>query len=726
MEGKFGKIVLVVLGVILMIVFILPAGLQNMAGSDATLGQVGGEKVRRGDVINADNLYQYATHRIRVPLSQGQDVPLSAAIFGEYAEKLEKDPELFYVLLREARENGTTMPPDALERLVSDLNLKVLVPDRASPDGERLMEFKDITGEQIRGEVLQSAGALLSVNRSFRRYADFPRISTPVLDYFVATQAQRLDLRTVVFDAVQYLDRVEDPTEQEMREHFDKYKDKLPGSVSEENPFGFGYRLEDGVKFQYITISSDTVRSHLLRELAGTTLQQREQDLYQYWVSNRARFPVAPTTQATTQPSTHPTTQPSTQPAPDAGAATTQPTTGPTTAPSEADLLTKKNPEVAAFLDSQSSQVAGRPQEADWKAYVTVHDDVAERYLAGQVAEMKENVAKRVREILNSDYRAFDLARSASGGAATQPARTRVGVAVDDPAYLEGLADLVASELGVRPAVASYMSEFYGQEKLADEAEVGPIASAISIDFQAMFPGYILGATPALHEGALRKQVETSGNALAPYRPSQPVIDALGNDYIFRIAEARPDSPPQDLAQVQDKILEDLRKRAAYDLAETDARRFAEQAQASSLDSAAGSSGLVLHDPQPFVPSAGLLDAQSFGATEADDTISAAARSDLVESIYAFLSDPELRDFEHPIGVLPIRPAFRQVVAELQELIGGWGDDQMLALQREQLHEQLRDQFMRISGPGAEFFDFDRAAARVGYQRSEPRPEEPE
>src|SRR5687768_16633241 len=54
MEGKFGKIVLVVLGVILMIVFILPAGLQNMAGSDATLGTLAGEKVRRGDIINAD------------------------------------------------------------------------------------------------------------------------------------------------------------------------------------------------------------------------------------------------------------------------------------------------------------------------------------------------------------------------------------------------------------------------------------------------------------------------------------------------------------------------------------------------------------------------------------------------------------------------------------------------------------------------------------------------
>lgn len=725
MEGKFGKIVLVVLGVILMIVFILPAGLQNMAGSDATLGTLGGEKVRRGDLINADNLYQYATHRIRVPLSQGQDVPLSSAIFGEYAEKLEKDPELFYLLLSEARENGTTMPPDALERLVSDLNLKVLVPDRASPDGERLTEFKDITGEQIRSEVLQSAGALLSVNRSFRRYADFPRISTPVLDYFVATQAQRVDLRTVVFDAAQFLDRVEDPTEQEMREHFDKYKDKLPGSASEENPFGFGYRLEDGVKFQYITISSDGVRSHLLKELAGTSLQEREQNLYQYWVENRARFPVAPTTQASTQPATQPTTQPS-----EITSAATQPATAPatasTTAPSEADLLTKKNAEVADFLARQSGQVAGKPQEADWKAYVTVHDDVAERYLAGRVTEVKESVAKRVREILSSDYRAFDLARNASAGATTQPAKTRVGIPVDDPNYLERLADLIAADLGVRPAVASYMSEFYGQEKLADEAEVGPIASAISIDFQAMFPGYIIGATPALHDGAMRKQVENSGNALVPYRPSQPVIDALGNDYIFRIIEARPDSPPQDLAQVQDKVREDLRKRDAYDLAEADARRFAEQSRASSLEAAAGSSGLTLHDPQPFVPSAGLLDAQSFGATEQDDTISAAARSDLVESIYTFLADPDLRDFEHPIGVLQIRPAFRLVVAELQELIGGWGDDQMLALQREQLQEQLRDQFMRISGPGTEFFDFDRAAARVGYQRSEPRPEEPE
>src|SRR5687767_12937242 len=212
MQGRFGKVVLVVLGVILMIVFILPAGIQSMGGGNTSVGTLGGEKVPAQDVINADGLYQYARLKIRVPV-QGQELPLPSVVFGEYAAILEEDPQLFYILLREARENGSSMPPEPLDELLAELNPSVMVRDPAAPGGERPVPYKDIVGDQTRDDVREVVGALLAVNRSFRRFAEYPRISQPVLDYFMATQAQRVDLKTVVFDSERFIDGVQPPAE---------------------------------------------------------------------------------------------------------------------------------------------------------------------------------------------------------------------------------------------------------------------------------------------------------------------------------------------------------------------------------------------------------------------------------------------------------------------------------------------------------------------------------
>ena len=53
MQGRLGKIVLVVLGVILMLMFILPAGIQNTASRSVAMGTIDGEDVSPDDVGRA-------------------------------------------------------------------------------------------------------------------------------------------------------------------------------------------------------------------------------------------------------------------------------------------------------------------------------------------------------------------------------------------------------------------------------------------------------------------------------------------------------------------------------------------------------------------------------------------------------------------------------------------------------------------------------------------------
>lgn len=718
---------LVVLGVILMIVFLVPSDVRSPGGT-STLGTIDGEPVRASEVQYYGDLFSYASTRILVPMEQDQYLPFSSAVFGEHTEKLAENPELFYLLHREAQAHGATMPREPLEQLLTQAQVIVVVGDSPDPAKQQRVPFKDIPGEQIREQVLAAAGALMSVNRSLGQYADFPRISSPLLDYYIALQAQRADLRTVVFDATRYLEGADPPSDHAVREHFEKYKLIRSGAADQDNPFGFGYRLPDRVKFQYLTVSATSLRRHVLTSLGAMPLVERERALYRYWTENRARFPVAPGTQPSTQPSTEPATSPSTQPveeAPAADAPATQPATQPATEPAtlpadEAAVLLSQDPQVAQFLEEQAAQVSGKPGEADWQAYVAVHDDVAQRYISLRTNELAANISKRIRDVLGSDYRAFDLARTTAAAATTRP-KSRAGVPVDDPEYFDRVADLITQELGVRPSVASYARDFLTQEQAEDEKIVGPIAGAIASEYQVLFPDYLFGGTLALLDPQQRDQIEREGAGLDLLQPSQPLEDLFGNDFVFRVTEALPDAPPADLAEVEEQVRTDLRKRTAFDTALAEAQAFAGQAKQSSLEAAALAAGLALHDPPPFSPGAGLLDAPSLGATEENDTISAAARSDFADSFYSLLTDPSLADIEHPIGVLPMRPAFRVIVAELQELVGGWGDDQMLALQREQLLEQLRQQSMSATAAGEDFFDFERAAARAGYIREKPR-----
>lgn len=726
---------LVVLGVILMIVFLVPSNVRNRAGA-GTLGTIDGEPVRASEVQYYGDLFNYASTSILVPVGQDQFLPLTTAVFQEQAEKLAESPELFYLLYREAQAHGATMPREPLEQLLTQAGVIIVVGNSSDPAKQQRVPFKDIPGEQIREQVLAAAGALMSVNRSLGQYADYPRISSPLLDYYIALQAQRADLRTVVFDAMRYLEAAAAPSDDAVREHFQKYRDLRSGAADQENPFGFGYRLPDRVKFQYLTVSAAALRRHVAASLGAMPLVERERDLYRYWTENRARFPVPPSTQPATQSSTQPATSPATQPAqtpaadapatqpaqtPAADPSATQPTTSPATLPAdEAAVLLSTDPQVSQFLAEQTAQVAGRPGEADWQAYLAVHDDVAQRYISLRTNELAANLSKRLRDVLGSDYRAFDLARTTDAAPTTRP-NSRAGVPVDDPEYFDRVADLITRELGVRPSVASYGRDYLTQQQAQDEKIVGPIAGAVAAEYQVMFPDYLFGGTLALLDSQQRAQIEREGAGLGLLQPSQPLVDLFGNEFVFRVTEALPDAPPAELAEVQEQVRTDLRKRAAYDTALAEAAAFAEQARQTSLSAAAQAAGLTVHDPPPFAVGAGLLDAPALGATQENDTISAAARSDFADSFYALLTDPSLADAEHPIGLLPMRPAFRVIVAELQELVGGWGDDQMLALQREQLLEQLRQQSMSATAAGDDFFDFDRAAARVGYIREKPR-----
>ena len=673
MRGRFGKVVLVVLGVLLMLVFILPSGLGGGGGGgrNPVVGTLGDRDVRGDEVRAAGSLLAYAANNVRVQAGQtGQMAPLPTALLGpELADTLLRDPELFYLLLSEARQNGLRVPSEEVTITLENQAAQVIVPDKASPDGRRAAEFATIPGEQVRANVIDATAAVMDVARSAGRFVDFYKVSEPVVDYHLALSNQRVDLRTVVFEAGEFLEGVPEPTDAQVREQFDKFKDTAAGStVTEDNPFALGYRLPARVKLGYVALPPDAAADKVRRDLAARPLADRELELYRYWSDNRALFPA-------------PATRPATRPAADG------------------DTLTADAGEVRTFLDEQSAKVAGTPSEADWLAYVAVHDRVLDRLVSTRASELETRVLRRLRDELSTDYRTSSAARD--------DATNRPATSAD---YLPNLAKKIADDFGVRPDVRVLDRDMLDAEALSDPAVVGPIAEAILPQVGAGFPAYVLAATGPLLTPEQREQIERGGALLELYQPSQTLIGIDGASYVFRVTDAAAESPPRELSEVESQVREDLRQIAAYDQALAAAESLAAQARESSLTAAAESAGRTVLDPPAFVPAAGPgpADAAAFGG-EPGQPLDFAARLALQNEAYKLLGR-EASDGPR-LGVLALRPALAATVAEVQDVTATWDD---LALRREQVRSQLSQ---RTVGPGVvdEFFDRDSVLARTGF-----------
>jgi len=91
----------------------------------------------------------------------------------------------------------------------------------------------------------------------------------------VATSAESIDAELVEFNPTVFADDQAQISNEEMLEHFNKYKKFLPSTVSEENPYGFGYKLPDRVQLEYLIVRLDDVRT-----LVEPPTNQQKEDYY--------------------------------------------------------------------------------------------------------------------------------------------------------------------------------------------------------------------------------------------------------------------------------------------------------------------------------------------------------------------------------------------------------------------------------------------------------------
>jgi len=70
---------------------------------------------------------------------------------------------------------------------------------------------------------------------------------------------ESINAELVEIDAAVFTSDIQEPAPQAQKEHFEKYRKFTAGEINEENPYGFGYKLPDRVRLEYIAVRLDDI-----------------------------------------------------------------------------------------------------------------------------------------------------------------------------------------------------------------------------------------------------------------------------------------------------------------------------------------------------------------------------------------------------------------------------------------------------------------------------------
>jgi len=131
-------------------------------------------------------------------------------------------------------------------------------------------------------KAIESFGRLLAILQYSRILCSNENTTLNEQMHTVRDQEQTLDAEFTKFGAELFADSRNEPTEGQILEQFDKYKKFFAGRVSDENPYGFGYKLPDRVRLEYIAVK--------LKDLEDIIEEPSQETMEEYYHRNIGRY----------------------------------------------------------------------------------------------------------------------------------------------------------------------------------------------------------------------------------------------------------------------------------------------------------------------------------------------------------------------------------------------------------------------------------------------------
>ena len=444
-----------VFGMISFLYGLVPSGMRSI--NDPVVGDLNGQQVTHSQLAVMRNEWQTLKdlHYVDPNKPDTYDSFLNRVMDGP-ANIITQNPDTFFLLVQEAHQRGMTVSDDEVESLLTN-NVA-----NAPPEGT---DARDLVAQSVRDCLL--VVDLLNSN------LELVKTNAPVRELWKARDAQALALNLVNFSADHYLPKVGTPTEEDIKNQYDTYSDRiaLEQNYGEaDDPLGFGYKYTNRVKVQFIGLKADDV-------YAAAKASQSQQDwyvaAYGEFKANRDQYDQ-------------------------------EPVAGPATKPS------RLGPAVPA------APAARRVDDLD--ADFALHVPQVLEHLYQQSADaLRLKLLHQISDALDEGYSAWHDAQVA--GTATQSSG---GVQYTDMGYIENLARTIEQQTGVLPVIG-YSDQLKDAKGLLQTEGIGQSVANTITGEQVPFAEYAL--------------MDTGHGGLAVWQPSDVFHDEASNVFIFRISE---------------------------------------------------------------------------------------------------------------------------------------------------------------------------------------------
>jgi len=159
--------------------------------------------------------------------------------------------DLYWLLLREeARLAGIMVPNEDVGRQLVQVLPQLFNGQTYSRVMRSLVDRQGIPQDQI----LATFGKLLAVLFYAQTVCSTEAVTSSQMMHTASWENETIDIEFVRFDPAVFAETQDEPNEEQVVEHFDKYKRFFAGEVGEENPYGFGYKLADRVQLEYMIV----------------------------------------------------------------------------------------------------------------------------------------------------------------------------------------------------------------------------------------------------------------------------------------------------------------------------------------------------------------------------------------------------------------------------------------------------------------------------------------
>ena len=204
-------------------------------------------------------------------------------------------PSIYWLLLQnEAQQAGIKVTNAQVRELLG----------RAIPQLFQGQTYSQLIGAIIRQQripeeqILATLGKLLAVLQYSSTVCSNESLTSRQIIQAASSEEERVNVAFVKFDTAVFAEKQDEPGAETIVEHFNKYKAIAPGTVSDENPHGFGYKLPDRLQLEYIAVKLDDVKTIVKRptqDELGDYYSRNKEQLYTEQVLSDPNDPNSPT-----------------------------------------------------------------------------------------------------------------------------------------------------------------------------------------------------------------------------------------------------------------------------------------------------------------------------------------------------------------------------------------------------------------------------------------------